>query len=155
MLSGKELPTGKGQGDRPRGRAGMHIAVTRQGKATGLILRRAVASPQPFQPVRLNLCKEIIEVDSKPNLSLGQIPNLTVSAHFLSLSCFLSDSRRRTDQCQLSTYENSLQIQAVTLSLLHSRSRGTCRLGLASLLSRSLHGPARLPHGAVAGSGPP
>lgn len=91
-------PNREGAGWQQRGRAGMHTAVTRRGKATRLALSRAVGSPQPFQPVRLNLCKEMTEVDSKPDVSLGPIPNVADNAHFLSLSLFLLDSRRGTEQ---------------------------------------------------------
>lgn len=36
-------------------------------------------------------------MDSKPDVSLGPIPNVADNAHFLSLSFFLLDSRRGTE----------------------------------------------------------
>lgn len=59
------------------------------------------------------------------------------------------------NKCQLSAYGNSLPIQAVTLSVLHSLLQGhpQAEARPPSCPGLSIHALAQLPHGAVAGAG--
>lgn len=80
-----------------------------------------MAGPKPFHSVTPNLCKEVIEVDNKLDLSLGLIPDITVNPSFSVMFSFRFPQKDNIprNKCQLSAYENSLLIKAVILSLLH------------------------------------
>lgn len=96
----------------------LQVAVPGQGKGSRVTLRRPVAGPKPFQPVRLNLCKAMITVDNKLDLSLGLIPNLAVSAHSFFFVVFpfrfpRKDGTSPGNKCRLSAYEDRLPIPAV------------------------------------------